>query len=254
MPLLAPGMIDSHCHLDDPRFDPDRAECWERAVARGLKGLLIPGISWHNWPAVRSLAQRFPVGFGVGTHPQALPDLAPGEPWLPEDLGGAVAIGECGLDGGVPVPMEIQETVLRCHLERARDTGLPLILHAVRCHDRLLPILREYAPVRGVLHSYSGGAQLVEPYARIGLHFSFAGAISWPGARKPLEALCRVPRERLLVETDGPDQCPRPHRGRSEPAFLMDIVEAMERIRGEDLRECLLENTRALFERLPCLP
>ena len=243
-------MIDTHCHLDDPRYDPDRAACWEHARQRGIQGLVIPGVSVHNWGAVRGIARSLGLAFGLGTHPQALPELRPENPWLPEDLSEACAIGECGLDGGVPVPMELQEQVLAAHLERSRDTGLPLLLHAWRCHDRLLPLLRRFAPLHGVLHSYSGGAQLVAPYAALGLHFSFAGAITWEGARRPVEALRAVPRDRLLVETDGPDQCPRPHRGRSEPAFLVEVVEAMERLRAEPLRRCLLENAQALFPRV----
>jgi TatD DNase family protein len=238
-------LIDTHCHFEDPRFEMDRPACWERAQRRGVRNLLIPGGSVRNWKAVREVAGRFSLGFGVGTHPLALPDLGPEDPYLPEDLGGALAIGECGLDGRVP--MGIQERVLELHLARSRDTGLPLILHAVRCHDRLLPILRRYAPLKGVLHSYSGGAQLVESYGRLGLHFSFGGAISWEGARKPVEALKAVPLDRLLVESDGPDQCPRPYRGRCEPSYLVEIVETMERIRGESLRERLCENAEALF-------
>lgn len=239
-------MIDTHCHLDDPRYDADREAVLVRARAAGVEGVLIPGLRAAQWPRVRALAASAGGRFALGTHPCCLADLGVDEPVLPADVTGARAIGECGLDGGAAAPLERQEAVLEAHLALARDTGLPVVLHAWRAHHRLLPLLRRWAPVRGVMHAYSGGPDLVDAYVALGLHLSFAGAITWPRARRPVAALRRVPRDRLLVETDGPDQCPSPHRGRSEPAWLPDIVAAMERHRGEPLREQLAANAAAL--------
>ncbi|HNH48772.1 MAG TPA: TatD family hydrolase, partial [Myxococcota bacterium] len=212
----------------------------------GVASVLIPSVGAENWSAVRALSRESGCAFGLGTHPYALTTLAPEAQLLPDDLEGAVAIGECGLDGSIGVPWESQERVLRLHLERSKATGLPLILHAYRCHQRLLPLLRPFAPLRGVMHSYSGGAELVAAYVDLGLHLSFGGAITWEGARKPLESLRRVPRHRLLLESDGPDQCPRPWKGRSEPAYLPEILRVAERVRGEALAEVLGENAHAL--------
>lgn len=191
---------------------------------------------------MRALAAAHGWRFGVGTHPQCLAESRD----IPDDPSGASAIGECGLDGRTPVAMDEQERVLAAHLALARDTGLPLILHCYKAHDRLSALLRRWAPVRGVLHSYSGGSGLVETYVSLGLHLSFGGPITWENARKPVDALRVVPAHRLLAETDAPDQCPRPHRGRSEPAYVADVVAAMERIRGEPLRARLAENVAAL--------
>lgn len=240
-------MIDSHLHLDDPRYDPDRDELIARARAVGIEAFLLPGVQAAQWPALPALAARHGAVFALGTHPRALPQAQT----LPTELAGAVAIGECGLDGQVPVAMELQEAVLRAHVELAREAGLPLILHCYKAHDRLRPLLRRYAPLRGVLHSYSGGPELVADYLELGLHFSFAGTLTWENARKPLNALRRVPTERLLVETDGPDQCPRPHRGRNEPAFLVHVLAKMEEVRGEALAGRLAANTRELFGLAP---
>lgn len=235
-------MLDSHCHFDASRFDPDRDACEERARAVGVDRVLVPGVSEDQWATLRQEAPRRGWLFALGTHPRVLPtSLA-----VPRDLSGACAIGECGLDRGVPVAMDVQERVLEAHLAVAREAGLPVLLHCVRAHDRLVPLLRRWGPVRGVLHSYSGGAELVREYLALGLHFSFAGVITHDNARKPLHALQRVPRERLLVETDAPDQCPRPRHGRNEPAFLPLVVAAMERVRGEPLRDQLEENARSL--------
>jgi TatD DNase family protein len=235
-------VIDTHCHLDDPRFDGDREAVLARARAAGVLRVLVPGVRAEQWPRLRRDAARLGFSFGVGTHPQVLPESRA----VPDDVTGAVAVGECGLDGPTPVPMDEQERVLAGHLALARETGLPLVLHCWRAHHRMLPLLRRWAPLRGVMHSYSGGPELVADYLALGLHISFTGSVSWEGAKKPLHSLLRVPRERLLCETDAPDQCPRPHRGRNEPAFLPHVVEAMERVRGEPLRDVLAENAAAL--------
>lgn len=236
-------MLDSHCHLDDARYDADRAEVWDRAQRAGVSRVLVPGVHPRQWGRLRALARASGWSFALGTHPQCLPE---GGGAAPDTLDGAVAVGECGLDGPTPTPMAEQERVLEAHLAVAREAGLPVILHCYRAHHRMLPLLRRWAPLRGVMHSYSGGPELVDAYVALGLHLSFAGAITWEGARRPVNALRRVPRERLLAETDGPDQCPRPHRGRSEPAYLVDVVAAMERLRDEPLVEALDANARAL--------
>jgi TatD DNase family protein len=216
--------------------------CLQRARTAGVSGILVPGVHPAQWGPLRTFAQANGLLFGVGTHPQCLVDTTA----VPVDLDGAVAIGECGLDGPTPVVMETQEAVLEGHLALARDSGLPLILHCFRAHHRLLPLLRRWAPVRGVLHSYSGGPELVRDYVAVGLHLSFAGPVTFENARKPVASLLQVPRDRLLAETDAPDQCPRPHRGRSEPAFVVDVIRAMERLRGEDLAAALDANAASL--------
>lgn len=214
----------------------------ERARAAGVTGVIVPGTSASQWPRLRALAAAHGWRYGVGTHPQCLPE----DRRVPDDVTGACAIGECGLDGPTPFPMEEQERVLEAHLALARDTGLPLILHCWRAHHRMLPLLRRWAPLRGVMHAYSGGAELVADYVALGLHLSFAGPITWDGARRPVNALLRVPAHRLLAETDAPSQCPRPHYGRSEPAYVGLVIDAMERIRAESLHDRLVENAAAL--------
>lgn len=235
-------MIDSHCHLDDPRFDGDRDAVVARARAAGVARGVVPGVRASTWARAQALAHTYGWGYALGTHPW----YAAAEPALPDDLGGAVAIGECGLDGRTGGPLAAQEPVLEAHLALAREAGLPVILHCYRAHDRMLAILRRHAPVRGVMHAYSGGADRVDAYVALGLHLSFAGAITWGEDTRPVRALLRVPADRLLVETDAPDQCPRPHHGRSEPAYVVDILAAMERLRREPLRERILDTTHAL--------
>jgi len=235
-------VYDTHCHLDDPRYDEDRDEVVARARANGLSGLLVPGVSPERASAVRAVAARYGFAFAVGLHPHALPRSRR----VPDDPTGAAAIGECGLDAAVAVPMDEQVEVLHAHLVLARDAGLPVILHCQGAHDRMLEVLRPWAPLRGVMHSYSGGAGRVDAFVRMGLHLSYGGAITWERARRPVEALRHTPLDRLLAETDGPDQCPRPERGRNEPAWLLHIVARMEELRGAPVGEALRSNAAAL--------
>lgn len=260
-------MIDSHCHLDKPEFDADRDAVLARARAAGVTEVIVPAIGPDGWEALAAFAARTPgVHFGLGIHPQLLPELDPrGDERRLADLdaalarGGAVGVGECGLDlgtaapgaGPFAAPMERQLTVLRGHLELARRHRLPVLLHCLRAHDALLALLKEAPlPRGGVLHSYSGSAEQVRGYAGRGLWFSFAGPLTYERARKPAQAARAVPRDRLLVETDAPDQTPRPHRGRNEPAYLAETAAALAAALGLPLAEVdalTSGNARALF-------
>ena len=209
-----------------------------RAHHSGVRGIVVPGVDPATWGRLRALAAEFGWSYAVGTHPHA---LARGRA-VPSEPGTAVAIGECGLDGRIDVPMAEQVEVLNAHLALAREASLPVLLHCVQAHEALLATLRAWAPLRGVMHGYSGGEARVAEYVRLGLHLSFGGPLTWPSARRPVAAMARVPLERLLAESDAPDQAPFPHRGRSEPAMLPLVVAAMERIRGQPLAQLLVDN------------
>lgn len=258
-------MIDTHCHLDKPEFDADRAAVLERARAAGVTDVVVPAIGPARWAALAALPAAWPgLHFGLGIHPQLLPELdrrdddrhlADLEAAL--GRGGAVGVGECGLDGPsaeAGAPMDRQVALLRAHLRLAARHGLPVMLHCLRAHDALLALLAEEPlPAGGVLHSYSGSAEQVALYLRHGIHFSFAGPVTYERARKPLAAARAVPRGRLLLETDAPDQTPRPHRGRNEPALLAGIAASLARALGwteAELDAVTTANARALF-RLP---
>ena len=235
----------------------------DRAWAAGVQGILVPAIGPDAWGALQELPRRDPrLQVALGIHPQLLPDLpeaedAPALERLDALLGSgdAVAVGECGLDGpsAAGAPMERQLRVLDAHARLARKHGLPLLVHCQKAHQVFEEWLaRSGVPDAGmILHSYSGGPARVEAYVGRGCHLSFAGPVSWPEARKPLEALRLTPRERLLVETDAPDQAPAPHRGsRNEPAFLVRVVEATAAALGASVEETgalLAENTRRLL-------
>ncbi len=236
-------MIDSHCHLDLAAFDSDRTEVLARAKAAGVIGILVPAIRPSTWPALKELAWHELPRIALGIHPQIVPDLTPAELAVTEnDLAReafalpALAIGECGLDGATAMP-ELQEQLFRLQIRVARQLHRPLVVHCFRAHDRMPKILREERAHEcgGVMHSYSGGAALVPVYRDLGFSFSFAGPVTYPNARKPIEAVRVVPDDLLLVETDGPDQAPTSKRGqRSEPGFLPEIVAAIAAVRAVD--------------------
>jgi TatD DNase family protein len=258
-------MIDSHCHLDVPRFDVDRREALQRAFEAGVLGLVIPAIGPEAWEALLLWpTEDARVQVALGIHPQLLPEL----PEALDDVhlerldgllskGLACAVGECGLDGAAAAaaPLERQLRVLDGHLRLAHKHHLPLLLHCQKAHPALEAWLeRVRLPTAGgVLHSYSGGAERVRSYRERGLWFSFAGPVSWPEARRPVEALRAVPADFLLAETDAPDQTPAPFRGqRSEPAFLLQVLDAMALHRGDDRAELaarVTANARRFFGR-----
>ncbi len=238
-------MIDTHCHLDLAAFDADRDAMLDRATAAGVTGFLVPGIRPNTWDALVALGVREAargVRVALGFHPQIVPELDAGERGGDRvarlcaaiEASGAVAVGECGLDGGTG-ERELQEALFADHIRAARALRRPLVIHVLRAHDAALRILRaeRVGEVGGVLHSYSGGAALVPVYAALDLAFSFAGPIAYPNARRPIEAAHAVPDGALLVETDAPDQTPH-HGQRNEPAFLPAIVAAVAAARGTD--------------------
>ena len=239
----------------------------DRAWGAGVQGILIPAIGPAAWEGLRALPRRDArLQIALGIHPQLLPELpADGDEPALERLdallgsGGAVAVGECGLDGpSAPgAPMERQLRLLDGHARLARKHQLPLLVHCKRAHPALEECLARTTLTDAgvVLHSYSGGPARVASYVARGCHLSFAGPVSWPEARKPVEALGLTPRDRLLVETDAPDQAPAPHRGgRNEPAFLVRVGEATARALGEpvaDTGALVAENARRLFPAFP---
>ncbi|MED5369444.1 MAG: TatD family hydrolase [Myxococcota bacterium] len=209
-----PGLLDSHCHLDFPAYDGQRDALLTRAREAGVQGVVVPATHPDTWARTCSMAALPGVRVALGLHPVFIPrgGLEPGDlaGALQSQLveSGAVAVGECGLHKG-PIPFSLQEQLLRVQLQVARALDLPVILHCVGAHGRLLALLQDFGPLRGVLHSYSGSAEMVPAYAALGLHFSFGWPVTWEEARRVRSALSATPPGRLMVESDGPDL---PHR------------------------------------------
>jgi len=227
-----------------PAFDADRDAVVERARAAGVNAMVVPGVRPATWSALVAFAAgRADIRVALGVHPQVVAELSREETLggLPAALAAAraVAVGECGLDARFGATEE-QERLLAAQVAIAREARLPLVVHVYRAHDRAPALLRAARAheVGGVMHSYSGGAALVPVYRDLGFAFSFTGAVSWPGARRPVEAARAVPADLLLAETDAPDQAPAPHRGRrSEPAHLPLVITALATARNTSVSE-----------------
>lgn len=249
-------MFDAHCHLDFERFDADRDDVVRRAVAAGVTELHVPGVAPAQWGRGAALeAEGIALGHGVGLHPWWIDGHAGGLELVEEATRTqAEAIGECGLDkplakrGGAT--LDVQEEVFRAHVEASRTTGLPLVIHVVGAHGRLLDVLEAAGPLPGgMIHSFTGPRELVGRYVKLGFALSFCASLT--RSRRAQEAAAAVPSEWLLLETDGPDQ-PLAGEERSEPAHLPTVLATLARCRGEAegvVAAATRDNARRLFRR-----
>lgn len=258
-------MFDSHCHLDAEEYDDDRQGVLARAYAAGVSRIMVPGYEPGEWDRLGPLmASDARLMCAVGLHPLYLHEL--GAPEREAALSqiepriralSARAVGECGLDALVAkrggLDLDAQSAIVDVHVELARTLDLPIILHCVRAHGRMLSLLERHGPLRrgGVMHAFGGPVELLEGYRKLGFYFSFGGIITHDNALKPRRALAAVAGERLLVETDGPSQVPNGvSRGRSEPADVARVLVAMAALRDDDvdtLARTTHDNAVALF-------
>jgi TatD DNase family protein len=259
-------VFDTHCHLQE-LDDADAAVA--RAHAAGVTRMLLAGVAPEAWERDDALAARHDsLWLSYGLHPQLVATLDDDacdrivgalDERVARRTARLVAIGEIGLDGVGErrASLERQERVFRAQLAIARAHALPVALHVLKEHPRALHILGdEPLPAGGVLHSCSASPELVRQYVALGLHVSFSGSITWHARdNKAARAAMQVPRDRLVVETDAPDQTPEPQRpGRNEPAFLVAIVQTIAHLWGVEFAEAARvtdENARRLFKLEP---
>ena len=234
-------LVDSHCHLDFPDFAAERDAVIARARAAGVGTMLTIGTRLDQFPTVRAIAEAYEdVWCSVGAHPHEAADHAATTAAELADLAAhprVVGIGETGLDFHYDhSPREAQERVFRAHIAAARDTGLPLIIHAREADDAIAAILREEHPPAAVLHCFSSGRALADAAVELGYYISISGIVTFRKA-EDLRAIVRyLPLERLLVETDAPYLAPVPHRGkRNEPAFVAATATAVAALKNVDL-------------------
>jgi TatD DNase family protein len=253
-------VFDTHIHLTDEAFAADRAEVIARARAAGVEAMLTMGTDAASSRAALELAEREPgVYAAVGIHPTEAAKAAPGafdEVRAMAAAGGkVVAIGETGLDyyWDASTAKE-QQAMLRRHLELAAELSLPIILHNRSSHADLMRELREFAragagahasagTIRGVLHCFSGDDAYRDEGIALGLHFGFGGPLTYKKSSGP-EDIARIPRDRLLFETDAPYLPPVPHRGkRNEPAYVRLVLEKAAEVLERDAAGLEAETT-----------
>ncbi len=252
-------LIDSHCHLD--RLDLaahggslDAALDAARAV--GVGHFLCIGVSADNAATVKGLAERYgDVDCSVGVHPLDLePGAEPALDWLLGELAHpkVVAIGETGLDYHYePESAALQQASFRLHLEAARITGKPVIVHTREARADTLALLREAAlPQAGVLHCFTEDWEMARAALDIGFYISLSGIVTFRNAEALRDVARQVPADRLLVETDSPYLAPVPHRGKPNlPQYVREVAEYLAVLRGVSY-EVLAEQTSSNFKRL----
>jgi len=252
-------MVDSHCHLDDAKFDEDRDQVIERALAAGVETLMAIGTG--DGPADLETAVRLAdrhafIYATIGVHPHDASNATPDTFARMRGLAAhpkVLAIGEIGLDYHYDFsPREVQRSVFEQQLEIAAESGKPIVIHTREAWADTISILRQRWQGAGIMHCFTGDAVQAREALDLGFHLSFGGVLTFPKAEGVREAARITPEDRLLVETDCPYLAPVPHRGkRNEPAFMVATVRHLADVRGVS-SEAIAAATTRNFESL-CL-
>jgi TatD DNase family protein len=254
-------LIDSHCHLNYEGLVERQDEVLENARKRGVSGFLNISTRQKEWGDVIAVAERHAdVWATVGVHPHeadAHPDLGAAALADGANHPRVIAIGECGLDYYYDnSERAAQRERFEAHIEAARETGLPLVVHTRDAEEDTAEILEEAVKrggVTGVLHCFTGSAELAKKALDLGFFISLSGIVTFKNAADLQDTARKLPLDSLLVETDSPFLAPVPHRGRPcEPAFVADTASFVAELRGEDperLAQATTENFFRLFSR-----
>lgn len=256
--MTRPQITDSHCHLDFPDFEGQLDQIIANAAAAGITRMVTICTKLRNEPAVRAIAQAHaPVFYAAGTHPMS----AASEPLARVDDLIALAthpkfvgIGESGLDYHYTADSaEIQKQSLRTHIAAARETGLPLIIHARAADEDMSRILTEEfrnGAYTCVMHCFSSSKALAHAALDLGFYLSMSGIAAFPKSQDLRDIFASAPVDRILVETDAPYLAPPPHRGkRNEPAYTAHTAAKGAEIFGLDYA-AFADQTQQNFDRL----
>lgn len=251
-------LIDSHCHLNYEGLAERQDEVLSAARERGVAGFLNISTRQREWNDVIAVAEgNDDVWASVGVHPHeadAHPDLGASALVEASAHPRVIAIGECGLDYFYDKSdRQAQRERFEAHIDAARQTGLPLVVHTRDAEDDTAAILGEavrQGGVTGVLHCFTGSAELARKGLDLGFFISLSGIVTFKNAQD-LQATAKwLPANQMLVETDSPFLAPVPHRGQKcEPAFVADTANFIAELRGERVED-LAEATTANFFRL----
>lgn len=272
--------IDTHCHLDAAEFEVDRGAVRARAAAAGVRHCVLPAVQVANFEAVRQLAHQGGDSYALGIHPLFVPTagddaLARLEQALHAHHADPrlVAVGEIGLDYGVPELCEPpwrerQEAVYRAQLVLARRFGLPVILHVRRSADQLLKHLRAVGqgrPWQGIAHAFNGSEQQAHAFVALGFKLGFGGALTYERAQQLRRLARSLPLDALVLETDSPDMPPNwlytpvaqreagQPQGRNEPGELARIGAELAALRGMTVQALAHATTHNALQALPRL-
>jgi len=253
-------IIDTHCHLDDNRYDEDIEEVIARAISNGVEKFIIPGADPTTLNKAVSISENFDeVYFAVGVHPyDAINyDRALLEKYIVHPK--CVAVGECGLDyyrlpadeEEIMVEKELQKEVFLDQIDLAKKYEKPLIVHIRDASHDCLEILQANAGEKGgVLHCYNADHELLK-LTKHNFYFGIGGVLTFQNARKLVEVYPKIPLDKLLIETDAPYLTPHPHRGeRNEPSYCTFVAEKMailSSVTADKIADITTKNACKLF-------
>lgn len=241
-------LIDSHCHLNDEKFDADREQVIERALAAGVEHMMAIDAP--------EFADGYPFMYAtIGVHPHEAAKATDESFTRLRDLAShpkVLAVGEIGLDYHYDFsPRDVQRSVFARQLEIAAEARKPIVIHTREAWEDTLGQV-EALPYGGIMHCFTGDSVQARQALERGFHLSFGGVLTFPKAESVRDAARITPDDRLLVETDSPYLAPVPHRGkRNEPAFVIETVRRLAEVRGST-PEAIAELTTRNFEQL-CL-
>ncbi len=252
------NLTDTHIHLHFPQYDADRSEMIQRAIQGGVRHFLNIGTDLEDSRKAVAIADEYPeVYAAIGYHPHETKTANPADLSELEKLLAhpkVVAIGEVGLDYFHDhSPRDVQEKLLRTFLEWYQKHKKPIIIHCRDAYEDLLRILKETSrePFRGVLHCFSSTAETMKKFTDLGFYVAFGGALTYKKNDVLREACAFCPKDRLLLETDGPYLAPQSKRGkRNEPLYMIETAECAAGLHGmsvDAIADLTTANAKALF-------
>lgn len=253
-------IIDTHCHLDDKRYEEDLDEVIKRARQNGVKGFVIPGADINDLSRAKEIAYKYDnVYFAAGVHPYNLEGFD--EKVLREHLKDkrCIAVGECGLDyfrmdkeSALEIKQK-QKEIFKKQIELSFEYDKPLIVHIRDASNDSLDILKSYGEFKqlGILHCFNASEILLE-LATSGFYFGIGGVLTFKNAKKLVEILPKIPLDKIVLETDAPYLTPHPHRGeRNEPyytTFVAKKIAQLLHISYEEVCNITTKNAKRVFK------
>ncbi|WP_119940121.1 TatD family hydrolase [Neorhizobium sp. NCHU2750] len=259
-------LIDTHCHLDFAEFDAERDELIARAHEAGVKQMVTISTRVKKLPTLLAITEKYPSVFcSVGTHPnnagEELDVTADDLIRLAGSHEKIVAIGEVGLDYfyDTQTPADQMTGLLR-HIEAARVTRLPLVIHSRSADEDMIEILTKESGKGAfpfILHCFSAGPDLARAGIELGGYVSFSGILTFPKSQEIRDIAKTLPLDRLLVETDAPYLAPKRWRGkRNEPSYVVNTAEVLGEVHGvsyDEIARITTENALRCFSKMPRL-
>ena len=245
-------LFDSHCHVNEERFDEDREQVLARMREAGVTRCCVIGSDIATSRAAAAYAESHPGCWAAaGIHPHEAKGYREGDLEILTELlrsPRVPAIGEIGLDYHYDLsPRETQRTVCALQMELAWTLGVPVAYHVREAHPDMLALMKERKGrlTGGIIHCFSGSWEIAQEYLKLGYYISFAGPVTFKKAPKLQEAAAKVPADRILIETDSPYMAPEPVRGtRNEPANVRYVCRKIAELRGEDPEAFAAQTTR----------